>query len=140
MIRAEDIKMDNANKVFGEDSPDLSVEGEFIKLPCRYRDPYHRWYLLCGRWIYFQPDIFDEDQIFPGLSSEDDFQTEDQVFVLIQWNEPQRPRFRRLLLMVVKWIDDIHAERRGFLTTYRDEFRAEEIYWLPRIRKQFKLQ
>ena len=139
ILRAEDMNMDNA-KILGEDSPELSVEGEFITLPYRCREPHHRWYLLFGRWIYFQPDIFDEDQIWPRLSSEDDFPAEDQVFVLIQWNESQRSSFRRLLLMVVEWIDDIHAERRGLLTTYRDEFRAEEIYRLPRIRKHFRLQ
>ncbi len=76
----------------------------------------------------------------PGLSSEDDALAEDQVFVLIQWKESQRTDFRRLLLMVADWIDDIHAERRGLLTAYRDEFRAKEIDRLPRVRKHFRLQ
>ncbi len=138
-VRADQIDTDNVT-TFAEDSRQLLVEGDLVQLAYRYRGPQHRWYLLCGRWIYFQPDVFDEDQTWPGESSEDDLRAEDQVLVLIQWNDAQRSSFRRLLLMVVDWIDETRAERRGLLTAYRHEFRAQDIRELPRIRKRFQLE
>lgn len=142
MLRAEDVNTDNA-KILPEDSPQLLVEGDFINLTYRYRyhrGLQHRWYLLFGRWIYFQPDIFGEDQLYPGLSSDNDPKTEDQTLVLVQWHDSQRSSLKRLVLMVVEWIDETTAERRGLLTAYRDEFRAAEIGQVPRNRKRFYLR
>lgn len=139
MLRAEDVNTDNV-KILAEDSPQLLVEGDFINLTYRYRGPQHRWYLLFGRWIYFSPDSSDEDQLYPGLPSDNDPEAEDQTLVLIQWHESQKTSLKRLVLMVVEWIDDNTAVRRGLLSEYRDEFRAAEIDQLPRHRKRFYLQ
>lgn len=139
MLRAEDVNTDNV-KILAEDSPQLLVEGDFINLTYRCRGPQHRSYLLFGRWIYFSPDSSNEDQPYPGLSLDNDPEAEDQTLVLIQWHDSQKTGLKRLVLMVVEWIDDNTAERRGLLTAYRDEFRAAEIDQLPRIRKRFYLR
>lgn len=63
---------------------------------------------------------------------------EDYVLVLIQWHDDTvRRGKKRLMLMVLNWIDDNHAERLGLLTQYSDEFSARWIDQLPRSCKQF---
>ena len=119
----------------------LLVEGDLIRVQYVTRKgTYHRWYKLFGKWIYFQPD--DDDYDRPKGPDVKDIQneSEDCVLVLIQWDESQRGRAKRFLLMVLRWIDDIHAERLGLLTQYRHEFPADGVDQLPRFRKQFILQ
>src|SRR6201996_7451514 len=103
---------------------EVSVDGEFISLRFRHREPFHEWYFVGDKWIYFEPDVWDadRDKNWPGQPTEQDEEAEAEAFVLIQWSESQKPSKTRLLLMLVKWIDQNRAERRGLLTNYRDEF------------------
>jgi hypothetical protein len=126
-----------------EQSQQLLVEGDFISLRRKSQSnrknggTMHEWYYLCGSWKYFEPDLLDGEQLpGAGAASED----ESEALFLIQWNESQKPSMKRVLLMLVKWIDDDHAERRGLLTNYRDEFRADLIQTIPKTRKRFLLQ
>ena len=123
-----------------EGNTKLFVEGDLITLRCKSRGTAHRWYHIIGQWRYFQPDIGADDQDWPGEPSVNDPEAEEYVLVLIQWNESQKSSMKRLVLMVLKWIDPNNAERMGLLTEYRDEFPANLVDQMPRFRKKFILQ
>ena len=140
LLRAEEINLDTT-KVMSEDEPYLHVEGDFLKLTYAYRGPQHRWYNIRGSWEFFRPDVFDEDQPFPKATEGGDPQGEEDVLILIQWNDKTRFLGRQqLMLMVVEWIDDSHAERRGLLNSYGNFFPTDWIARQPRTRKRFILQ
>ena len=125
-----------------EDNQELFVEGDLILLRYRSRGIAHKWYDLAGKWRYFQPDLDlrVNDQDWPGSPTENDPEAREYVLVLIQWKESQKSSMKRLLLMVLKWVDENHAERMGRLTAYRDEFSVNLVDQMPRIRKKFILQ
>jgi hypothetical protein len=135
-----DVNKTDYSTLLPEHSQQLLVEGEFIHLRYKYRGIRHRWYHLFDQWRYFQPDLMSVDHEWPGEASENDPNAEEYTLVLIQWNESQPHNKKRLLLMLLEWIDDKHAQRKGLLTSYRDEFLADRIDQMPRIRKRFILQ
>lgn len=121
----------------------LLIEGDLLH--ARYvtrEDTSHRWYHLLDQWRYFEADKSHDADSRPGPPVGKDLEDEheDYVLVLIQWHESQKSNRKRFLLMVLKWIDDYHAERLGLLTGYRDEFPASWIDQLPRSRRQFILE
>lgn len=142
LISLQDIISTATSLALPEHNQRLLVEGDLIPLRYKSRGTKNKWYHLFGRWRYFQPDLFSDDQEWPGRPSLDDLEAEveDYVLVLIQWNESQKSSMKRLLLMVLNWVDDNCAERTGLLTEYRDEFPADLIDQMPRIRKKFVLQ
>ena len=135
-----DLRCDETSNSSLEGSRELTVEGDLVLLRYKHRGTAHKWYYLDGVWRYFQPDLHGEDQDWPGKPNADEDEAEEHVLVLIQWNESQKSNMRRLLLMVLKWVDDTHAERMGLLTEYRQEFPVGWVQQLPRTRRRFILQ
>ncbi|KAI9685665.1 MAG: hypothetical protein M1822_004225 [Bathelium mastoideum] len=129
------------SSVLPEHSPNLLVEGEFVSLHYDYRRPTRERYDLFGKWKYFEPDLSNESRDHPGPPIDSDSEHRIQALVLIQWQDAQKDiGTKRLLLMLVKWLDENHAERRGLLTNYADEFPSHLIGNLQRTRKRFILQ
>lgn len=123
--------------ILPEQSRELHVEGEFIKLRRNSKGACN----LFDEWRYPERDLFDEENILRGASADGDVETEIEALILIQWADAQQRRgTKRFVLMLVHWIDDGHAERIGLLTHYRDEFRCDLIHNLPKVRKRFILQ
>ncbi|KAI9653237.1 MAG: hypothetical protein M1821_007668 [Bathelium mastoideum] len=135
MVRIE------TSTILPEHSPNLLVEGEFVSLRCKHRGNAHERYDLFGEWWHFEPDLSDELRDDPGSVTQKDSEHEVQALVLVQWQETQKHSgTKRLLLMMVKWLDENHAERRGLLTQYWDEFPSHLIGNLRRTRRRFILQ
>lgn len=125
--------------ILPEYSRELYVEGEFVRLRRNSSGAYN----LFGKWKDFEQDLCPEKSVVQSASTEDDADGEVEVeaLVLINWADAQRRTgTERFVLMLVNWIDEIHAERMGLLTNYRHEFRSDRILELPRIRKRFVLQ
>ncbi|KAF7508786.1 hypothetical protein GJ744_008663 [Endocarpon pusillum] len=137
-VSLQDLINTNTSTTLPEHDQRLLVEGDLIRLPFKSRGSTHRWYqLFGGHWRYFLPDLCSDAEDFPGKPNLNDAEGEDYVLVLIRWNESQKSSMKRLLLMVLNWIDDDHAERMGLLTTYSEEFPTHWIDQTPRIRKKF---
>ena len=132
------INMNNAKDI-PELTQRLIVEGDFVVLHY-VGPPSGRYYYIVNDTRKFEPDIPTDNHIEPESSHENHISGEENVLVLLQWRESQRIDKRRFLLMVLKWIDEDHAERKGLLTHYRDEFSSEWIERQPRVRKKFTLQ
>lgn len=73
-------------------------------------------------------------------SNEGALDTADDALILIEWNDSQRKAKRRLVMMLLRWVEPDRAERRGLLSEYRREWNADSLKQIPRRRKKFTLQ
>jgi hypothetical protein len=64
----------------------------------------------------------------------------EDALVLVNWNDCQRKSRRRFIMMLVEWVEDGVAERRGLLSSYRLGYSAEVLGQIPRTRTRFMLQ
>ena len=135
----QDVISTQTSNILPENGPLLIVEGTFI--PCRVRTwgTQHKLYWVCGKWRHLTPDLRYNDEKWPEPDV-DELKPEELVLVLIQWKELQNHSMKRLVLMALNWIDDGHAERAGLLTEYREQFDANLVDQLPRVRKRITLQ
>ena len=100
-------------------------------------------YEVAGESVSFRPDI--EGSVAgtipnPSYAFGANEETETYALVLIQWKASPKSKKKRLVLMLLNWIDENHAERRGLLTTYDMKFSGDIVDALPRTRKRFILQ
>lgn len=130
----------SVSAVVPEHCGSLFVESDFITLKSKHRKAC-RWYLLDNKWRFFQPDIGgnQDDSEWPGQPVAQDVEVGEEALVLIQWSDGAKGAKTRLLLMVLDWIDDKHARRKGLLTQYRDEFDKRWTAEAPRTCKSFFL-
>jgi hypothetical protein len=63
-----------------------------------------------------------------------------EALVLVQWNDSQKKSKKRIVLMLLEWVADGRAERRGLLSDYRSQREAELLKHIPRMRRKFILQ
>jgi hypothetical protein len=121
--------------VLPESSPELLVEGEFVRIRRNFKGAYN----LFGEWRYMEQDLSAEknrSQVSPtpSASTESNVELELGALILIQLADAQAAqRNEAIHLDLVQWIDESHAERIGLLTNYHEEFRSDLIQNLPKI-------
>lgn len=57
--------------------------------------------------------------------------TEDAL-ILVEWNDSQWRHKKRFVLMLLAWVEEGRAERRGVLSEYKTEYDAEALKQVPR--------
>lgn len=70
----------------------------------------------------------------------EDSRSVDDALVLVEWNDSRKKAVRRSVMMLLGWVTDDRAERRGLLSEYAREWDAEALKSIPRIRRKFTLQ
>ncbi len=124
------------SSILPEHSRELLVEGEFIRVGRNSKG-------ACNLFEeYFEQDLYAEKTVLPSASTENNVETEVEALVLIHWADARRRSgTMRFVLMLVRWIDENHAERAGRAPhELPHEFRCDLIHNLPRIQKRFILQ
>ena len=125
--------------VLPEESPFLLVQGDVVrytltdgKQPYRVQGCEH----LLEFWAVFDLD----HDTGAGLTQAGGKSSTEDALILVEWNDLQKPQKKRFVLMLLRWIDDGRAERRGLLSDYKKEYDVEALRQIPRTRKTFILQ
>ena len=128
------------SRILPEESPFLLVQGDIVqftltngKQPYRVQGCEH---LPLEFWAAFD---LDHDTGADVTQAGGKSTTEDAL-ILVDWNDWQKPQRKRLVLMLLGWIEDGRAERRGLLSEYRKEYDVEALRQIPKTRKTFLLQ
>ena len=125
--------------VLPEESPFLLVQCDVVrftltngKQPYRVQGCEH----LLEFWAAFDldHDTGAELTLAGGKSSTED------ALILVEWNDSQKLQKKRFVLMLLGWIEDGRAERRGLLSDCRKEYDVGALKRIPRTRKTFVLQ
>lgn len=123
-----------------EESSDLMIEGDLIRLSLidgKY--PYRVQgceQLPFGFWPAYD---LDKDKAI-GLPRDKGISSFHDALILVDWHDVQKSNKKRFVMLLLKWVGNDRAERRGLLSEYRDEYDIEALDKIPRIRKNFVLQ
>ena len=138
-IRGQSVPLHNALELSGsnllpEESYSLLVEGGIVSV--KMYGPLSPFYYIDGAEdlalrLFLEFDL-DEDRASP-LEMED-------ALVLVDWNDSQSQSKKRFVLMLITWVHEGVAERKGLLSGYKDEYDASTIHKIPKIRRKFFLQ
>jgi len=128
-----------------EESPLLLVEGDVIRV--QFTKPENKKRNKVAPYRIYGCD--DSDPGFwaslefglnqDGGDREPDNIAEDAL-ILISWDDECKKTKRRVMLMLLRWVGDNVAERRGLLTGSRGEYDAEMVRKIPKTRKTFTLR
>jgi hypothetical protein len=118
-----------------EDSHKLLVEGNIIRLKRTLGDSHQ--VLGTGKRTIELPTSYD---IAIPQGAEISEKTEHDALILINWNDSQRKASRRFVGMLLEWVEDGVAERRGLVSHYRLDFSAKTLREIPVTRKRFILR
>lgn len=59
--------------------------------------------------------------------------------MLLEWNDDQRAKRKGFMLMLLMWLENGVAERRGLLGDYRSEYDSETLAKIPKCQRAFIL-
>jgi hypothetical protein len=79
---------------------------------------------------------FDQDQ--QTVCPREEQKYEDAV-MLVDWNDDQGTGKKRFVMMLLKWLGNGNAERRGLLGDYRSQYDSEALAKIPRSQRTFVL-
>jgi hypothetical protein len=132
--------MQRYSVVLPEDSPILVVEGDVVRLTLlNGTHSYRVWgceQLSLRFWAAYD---LDEDTA-TGSSQGGNSSPTEEALILVDWRDGQRSTRKRFVMLLLKWVEDGRAERRGLLSHYKDEYDTEALKEIPRTRKTFILQ
>jgi len=139
-IPLQEVMQQQRSNILPEDSPSLLVEGDLVRLTLTNgKQPYRVWgcaHLGLEFWA-----VFDLDQDIAADSPQNrDQSCDEDALILVDWTDDQKKRKKRFVLLLLRWIGDGRAERKGLVSEYRKEYDAEELKKIPRTRKMFVLQ
>jgi hypothetical protein len=119
----------------GKDSQQLLVEGDIVRLR---RTPHgaHRVYDCehLDLTLFMSLDL----EHLPG--AEHPVELFEDALILVNWNDDQKLTQRRFVMMLLEWVEEGVAERRGLVSDYRTEHSATIISQIPTSRKTFRLK
>lgn len=134
----------HARHILPEDSPVLLVEGDVIQVQLTRTDrkrnrvrPYRVYGCEDLNVLFWESLDFDLDE--HAGDREPDSGAEDAL-ILINWSDGTRKNKRRVLMLLLTWVDENIAERRGILSIYNNEFDADVLARIPKSRKTFMLR
>ncbi|CAF9932643.1 MAG: hypothetical protein HETSPECPRED_008410 [Heterodermia speciosa] len=141
----EVLQQQQHSNILPEESPSLFVHGDVVHFTrtneLRYsgRALYRLW--GCEHLSLELPALLDLDED-PTLGSTQarEKSTIYDALILVDWNDSQKRNKKRLVLMLLDWIQPGLAERRGLLSDYREEYDAEVVNQIPKTRMSFVLQ
>ena len=128
-----------------EDPRLLGIQGDLVRVALtennsrNWKSSYHVW--GCDN-LSFEFDVefdWDWETAATKMQALDDGFAEDAL-ILVDCHGSQRSKKRRFILMLLRWVGDDRAERRGLISLYRDEYDAEALSKIPRSRREFILQ
>ncbi|KAH7176206.1 heterokaryon incompatibility protein-domain-containing protein [Dactylonectria macrodidyma] len=119
----------------GKDSQRLLVEGNLVRL-CREYGKGHRVHDCQHLDLVFFATL--DMEPYPAKKCQEVL-VEDAL-VLINWTDSQRQTQRRFVMMLLEWVEEGVAERRGLVSNYRAEYSAEILNQIPTARKTFILK
>ncbi|KAI3325999.1 heterokaryon incompatibility protein-domain-containing protein [Xylariaceae sp. AK1471] len=125
--------------VLPENYPFLLVEGDLVRVTPKRKNMYRVWGCEHLSLEFAASYDLDEDMA-ADLSQAGDRSSTEDALILVDWNDSQRKTKKRFVLMLLRWIQDGLAERKGLLSEYRLEHDAEALEQIPRTRKKFILQ
>jgi len=141
------IQRTNSN-VLIEPSPDLLVEGDIVRIIIR--SPGSREYCFCrqddkvleprggvAQFDFPPPEGYRTWNHGTVALGEKDFR---DALALVQWHDSQAKSKKRIVMMLLEWVADGRAERRGLLSDYGSEWNSELLKLVPRMRRKFILQ
>jgi hypothetical protein len=138
-VPLHEVMQHQLSTVLPEDSPFLLVEGDLVRLTLSNgNQPYRVWgseQLSHAFWA-----TFDLDQDMAADSQVGDRSSAEDALILVDWNDDQKKSKKRFVLMLLRWVKDGLAERRGLVSEYSTEHDAEALRQIPRTRKRFVLQ
>jgi len=76
----------------------------------------------------------DQQTVFPRKE-----QKYEEALMLFDWNDDQKANRKRFMLMLLMWLENGDAERRGLLGDYRSEYDSETLAKIPKFRRTFVL-
>lgn len=129
--------------VLPEESPFLLVQGDVVRITLTNGKQSYKIqgceHLPLEFWAAFD---LDADRAAADLTRAEGGKSPTTVdaLILVEWNDSQNPQWKRLVLMLLGWVEDGRAERRGLLSDYRHGYDAEALRQIPRTRKTFVLQ
>lgn len=139
------MQQQRASNILPEESPLLLVEGDVIRVQLTKPENKKRNKVAPYR-IYGCDDLdlrFWDNPDFGlnqnGGDREPDNIAEDAL-ILISWDDGCKATKRRVMLMLLRWVSDNVAERRGLLTRSRGEYDSEIVRRIPKTRKIFTLR
>ena len=119
--------------VVPEDSPQLVVEGDLVRLtlvdggrPYRIQG--------CEHLALEFGAAYDLDE-----DTSTDLSPVEEALILVDWRDSQRRTKKRLVMLILKWVGSGRAERRGLMSEYKSEYDANVLRQIPRTRKTFVL-
>jgi hypothetical protein len=122
-----------------EDSipPSLLVQGYIVRVVSAQN----------GLYRLYDFDQLDPPFLFALLDLDQDQQTVfpreehryEEAVMLLEWNDDQRAKRKRFMLMLLMWLENGVAERRGLLGDYRSEYDGETLAKIPKSRRMFIL-
>jgi hypothetical protein len=132
--------MQRYSVVLPEDSPILVVEGDVVRLTLvDGKQPYRVW--GCEQLSLGFSAAYDLDEdTATGSSQGGNSSPIEEALILVDWEDHQWGTNQRFVMLLLKWVDDGRAERRGLLSHYRDRYATEAVKKIPRTRKTFILQ
>jgi Heterokaryon incompatibility protein (HET) len=118
-------------------SPSLLVQGYIVRVVSAQN----------GLYRLYDFDQLDPPFLFAFLDLDQDQQTifprEEQKYeeavMLFEWNDDQKAKRKRFMLMLLTWLEDGIAERRGLLGDYRSEYDSETLAKIPKCQRAFIL-
>ncbi|KAK4176787.1 HET-domain-containing protein [Triangularia setosa] len=91
--------------------------------------PIHIWLSLQHNWVSLDKIVeLCRSNVLP-----------EEAVILLYWNDYQKAKKRRFILMLLVWIEDGVAQRKGILGDYRSEYDADVLEKVPKYRRTFIL-